>query len=60
MLDKKIIRKIKIKLIDIEKTPKDLAKELKVSDTSIYNVLNNKKDLPNIEQKLLQWIQGNN
>lgn len=57
MLSDKKIEKVKIKLVKNNLKQFDLAKQLNCSETSLSLVLKKKKDLPDVEIKILEWLK---
>ena len=57
MLSDKKIEKVKIKLVKNNFKQFDLAKELNCSESALSLVLKKKKDLPDVEIKILEWLK---
>ena len=58
MLNEKQIIKIKTKMIKKNINSKKLSKTLECSNAALSIIFNRKKDLPNIEKRLIEWLKN--
>ena len=59
MLTTKQIEKIKIKIVKDKINQSKLARKIQCSNGALTRIFNQELDMPNIEKRLLEWLNEN-